>query len=61
LVSLSTIILIGGSALFLLAGGGKFIAPAISKSKVFLSESKTLLGQTAASINNKNRERDTAG
>ena len=53
MVSLSTIILIGGAALFLLAGGGKFISPAISKTKIALTSGKDLLGDAAASIKSK--------
>jgi len=61
LVSFGTIVIIGGGLLFLFAGGGKFIAPAISKTKNALTQGKDLLRDTASDIQNKTRERDSAG
>lgn len=53
MVSFTMIILIGGGALFLLAGGGKFISPAISKAKIAVNQGRDLLGESAANINAK--------
>lgn len=53
MVSFTMIILLGGGALFLLAGGGKFISPAITKTKGFITTGKGLIDQTTSNINSK--------
>jgi len=52
-VSIQTIILLGGAALFFLAGGGKFVSPAISEAKQVFSKGKSFIQTQTDNINNK--------
>jgi len=52
-VSLQTIILVGGIALFFLAGGGKFVSPAISSAKQAFSKGKGFIQTQTDNINSK--------